>query len=40
MGLEPGPHFKEILDAALEAQIDRHWESPDQAREWLLAYSR
>jgi tRNA nucleotidyltransferase (CCA-adding enzyme) len=34
-GLQPGPHFKLLLEQAFEAQLDSGWTSTAQAQEWL-----
>lgn len=34
-GLAPGPRFRELLDAAVEAQDDGRFHDADGAREWL-----
>jgi len=34
-GLKPGPHFKEILNEAYEAQLDGEFEDLEGARSWL-----
>lgn len=35
LGLQPGPHFKPILEAAYEAQLDGEFDDLEGAREWL-----
>ncbi len=34
-GLVPGQHFKKLLDDAMQAQLDGHFSTPDEARHWL-----
>ncbi|HEU5118423.1 MAG TPA: hypothetical protein VFT74_17555, partial [Isosphaeraceae bacterium] len=35
LGLDPGPHFKQILEAVREAQLERVISSKAEALEWL-----
>jgi hypothetical protein len=37
LGLQPGPEFKVILDAAFEAQLEGQFHDLDQAHIWLAA---
>ncbi len=40
LGLRPGPHFKPILDACAEAQLDGTFTDESGGRTWLQAYLR
>jgi tRNA nucleotidyltransferase (CCA-adding enzyme) len=40
LGLSPGPHFKSILAAAAEAQLDGAFTDEASGRAWLNEYLR
>lgn len=38
LGLQPGPHFKKILDEMFEAQLEGRFETPEEAQKYLRRY--
>jgi tRNA nucleotidyltransferase (CCA-adding enzyme) len=40
LGLRPGPHFKAILDACSEAQLEGAFTDEAGGRAWLAKYLR
>jgi hypothetical protein len=37
LGYRPGPLFRDILDRALDAQLEGEIDSPEAARSWAVA---